>query len=93
MVGYFAPRTLGVGYDNIDDILSGRLALAALVSLSLLKFISWSIALGSGTSGGTLAPLFTRTAPSARPPITWSPRGWAGSLSCPGTRPARCSGC
>ncbi|XXT20639.1 chloride channel protein [Sorangium sp. So ce429] len=58
-VGYFAPRTLGVGYDNIDDILSGRLALAALVSLSLMKFISWSIALGSGTSGGTLAPLFT----------------------------------
>ncbi|XXT69324.1 chloride channel protein [Sorangium sp. So ce693] len=59
VVGAFAPRTLGVGYSNIDDILSGRLALAALVSLSLFKFISWSIALGSGTSGGTLAPLFT----------------------------------
>ncbi|WP_438018009.1 chloride channel protein [Sorangium sp. So ce315] len=59
VVGYAAPRTLGVGYDNIDDMLSGRLALAALVSLSLLKFVSWSIALGSGTSGGTLAPLFT----------------------------------
>ncbi|XXT84476.1 chloride channel protein [Sorangium sp. So ce281] len=59
VVGYFAPQTLGVGYSNIDDILSGRLALAALVSLSLMKFISWSIALGSGTSGGTLAPLFT----------------------------------
>ncbi|KYF93667.1 chloride channel protein [Sorangium cellulosum] len=59
VVGYFAPRTLGVGYDNIDDILSGRLALTALVALSLMKFISWSIALGSGTSGGTLAPLFT----------------------------------
>ncbi|AUX28637.1 MULTISPECIES: chloride channel protein [Sorangium] len=58
-VGYVAPRTLGVGYDNIDDILSGRLALTALVSLSVLKFVSWSIALGSGTSGGTLAPLFT----------------------------------
>ncbi|WP_437594904.1 chloride channel protein [Sorangium sp. So ce1000] len=59
VVGYFAPRTLGVGYSNIDDILSGRLALAALVSLSLMKFLSWSLALGSGTSGGTLAPLFT----------------------------------
>ncbi|WP_242515808.1 chloride channel protein [Sorangium cellulosum] len=59
VVGYFAPRTLGVGYDNIDDMLSGRLALGALLSLSLMKFISWSIALGSGTSGGTLAPLFT----------------------------------
>ncbi|MGK3997287.1 chloride channel protein [Sorangium sp. So ce1024] len=59
VVGYAAPRTLGVGYDNIDDMLSGRLALTALVSLSLLKFVSWSLALGSGTSGGTLAPLFT----------------------------------
>ncbi|WP_437734769.1 chloride channel protein [Sorangium sp. So ce1335] len=59
VVGYVAPRTLGVGYNNIDDILSGRLALAALVALALLKFVSWSIALGSGTSGGTLAPLFT----------------------------------
>ncbi|MEO6975722.1 MAG: chloride channel protein, partial [Gallionella sp.] len=40
-------------------ILNGHFALNALVALCLLKFISWSIALGSGTSGGTLAPLFT----------------------------------
>ncbi|AUX40406.1 chloride channel protein [Sorangium cellulosum] len=59
VVGYVEPRTLGVGYDNIDDVLSGRLALGALLALSALKFVSWSIALGSGTSGGTLAPLFT----------------------------------
>jgi CBS domain-containing protein len=58
-VGYIAPRTLGVGYTNIEDILSGRLAGAALVVLFCLKFLSWAIALGSGTSGGTLAPLFT----------------------------------
>ncbi len=58
-VGYFAPRTMGVGYDNIENILSGSLVGSALVALCLLKFISWSISLGSGTSGGTLAPLFT----------------------------------
>lgn len=58
-VGYFFPRTLGVGYYNISDIVSGNLMLAAVASLALWKFISWSIALGSGTSGGTLAPLFT----------------------------------
>jgi H+/Cl- antiporter ClcA/CBS domain-containing protein len=58
-VGYFAPRTLGVGYDNIEDILSGHLVGGALVTLCALKFVSWSIALGSGTSGGTLAPLLT----------------------------------
>lgn len=59
IVGYFAPRTLGVGYENITDILSGHLGLSVVLSLCLLKFVSWAIALGSGTSGGTLAPLMT----------------------------------
>lgn len=58
-VGCFAPRTLGVGYDNITDTLSGNLPLSILISLCFWKFISWAIALGSGTSGGTLAPLLT----------------------------------
>ncbi len=58
-VGYFAPRTMGVGYDNIERVLSGSLAGQALLVLFVLKFVSWVIALGSGTSGGTLAPLFT----------------------------------
>lgn len=59
IVGYFAPRTLGVGYENITDILSGHLAFNVVLSLCLLKFVSWAIALGSGTSGGTLAPIMT----------------------------------
>ncbi|CAN5395925.1 chloride channel protein [soil metagenome] len=59
IVGYFAPRTLGVGYSNITDILSGTMPVQILLSLCLLKFISWAISLGSGTSGGTLAPLLT----------------------------------
>lgn len=59
VVGYFAPRTLGVGYDNITDILSGKVALQIVFSLCIMKFISWAVALGSGTSGGTLAPLLT----------------------------------
>ncbi|GAB2528938.1 chloride channel protein [Rufibacter soli] len=59
LVGYFAPRTLGVGYENITDILSGSMPLQIVLSLCLLKFLSWAIALGSGTSGGTLAPLLT----------------------------------
>ncbi|HVZ89864.1 MAG TPA: chloride channel protein [Polyangia bacterium] len=57
--GLFAPHTLGVGYDNIDHILSGRLTLTAIAVLCLWKFVSWAFSLGSGTSGGTLAPLFT----------------------------------
>ena len=59
VVGYFAPLTMGVGYDNIENILGGSITGTALMMLLTMKFISWSIALGSGTSGGTLAPLFT----------------------------------
>ena len=59
LVGYFAPKTLGVGYDNITDVLSGDLPIKLVLSLCILKFISWAVALGSGTSGGTLAPLLT----------------------------------
>src|SRR5205823_10887066 len=44
---------------NIDAILSGNIVGIALVVLIILKFLSWAIYLGSGTSGGTLAPLFT----------------------------------
>lgn len=58
-IGFIAPHTLGVGYDNIDRIVTGSIAGPALAVLVALKFVSWAIALGSGTSGGTLAPLFT----------------------------------
>ncbi|MGZ4034478.1 MAG: chloride channel protein [Bacteroidia bacterium] len=59
VVGYFSPHTLGVGYDNITDILSGSMTIKVVFSLCILKFVSWAVALGSGTSGGTLAPLLT----------------------------------
>jgi chloride channel protein, CIC family len=59
VIGYFVPRTMGVGYDNIEGMVSGELAGVALFSLCALKLLSWLFSLGSGTSGGTLAPLFT----------------------------------
>jgi H+/Cl- antiporter ClcA/CBS domain-containing protein len=59
IVGIFEPRALGVGYGNIDGILSGSIAGRALIALLIFKFIAWSVYLGSGTSGGTMAPLFT----------------------------------
>lgn len=59
IVGYIAPETMGVGYDNIRQLLSGKVTLYFILALSFLKFISWAIYLGSGTSGSTLAPLFT----------------------------------
>ncbi|MFL5574523.1 MAG: chloride channel protein [Gemmatimonadaceae bacterium] len=59
VIGWAEPRTLGVGYTNITDAISGTIAGRALLALVVLKFLSWAIYLGSGTSGGTLAPLFT----------------------------------
>lgn len=59
LIGYVAPRTLGVGYDNLEQMVSGELAGPALFTLCGLKLVSWLVSLGSGTSGGTLAPLFT----------------------------------
>jgi H+/Cl- antiporter ClcA len=59
VIGVMDPRTLGVGYSNINSILGGAFIGRTLLMLVVLKFISWSIYLGSGTSGGTLAPLFT----------------------------------
>src|SRR4051812_12747545 len=56
-VGLIAPRALGVGYDAITDVLSNRLALGTLAVLATVKLVAWWLALGSGTSGGPLAPL------------------------------------
>ncbi|MDB6079118.1 MAG: Chloride channel protein [Akkermansiaceae bacterium] len=59
LIGWYDPRTLGVGYDNLRTLLDGHLAVAAIAMLGVAKFCSWVIALGSGTSGGTLAPVMT----------------------------------
>lgn len=56
-VGLFVPRALGVGYDVIGDVLGGRLAVGTIAVIALAKLIAWWLALGSGTSGGTLAPI------------------------------------
>lgn len=55
--GLIEPRVLGVGYDTIHQLLRGELVGAVLLSILVGKFIVWSVALGSGTSGGILAPL------------------------------------
>lgn len=58
IIGLIEPRTLGIGYDYIRQIAAGEIVGLALVTFIILKFLSWSIYLGSGTSGGTLAPMF-----------------------------------
>ncbi|WP_118184998.1 chloride channel protein [Paraburkholderia phosphatilytica] len=55
--GYFEPRTLGVGYDVIGDLLANHIVATAVLAIVLVKAVIWVIALASGTSGGVLAPL------------------------------------
>lgn len=55
--GLIEPRVLGVGYDTIHQLLRGEIVGAALIGILIGKSVVWSIALGSGTSGGVLAPL------------------------------------
>jgi H+/Cl- antiporter ClcA len=55
--GFFFPRGLGVGYDNIAELLRGNAPVALLLGLLLAKSLMWAFSLSSGTSGGVLAPL------------------------------------
>jgi chloride channel protein, CIC family len=56
--GLVVPRALGVGYDVIGDLLTGRSALSLVVGILVVKSLIWGLSLGSGTSGGVLAPTF-----------------------------------
>jgi chloride channel protein, CIC family len=55
--GFFFPHGLGVGYDNIATLLAGRATLALIFGVIVFKSLMWAFSLGSGTSGGVLAPL------------------------------------
>jgi chloride channel protein, CIC family len=55
--GLIEPRALGVGYPSIDALLLAQLGLSVVLGLLIVKAVIWSVSLGSGTSGGVLAPL------------------------------------
>jgi CIC family chloride channel protein len=56
--GLVEPRALGVGYDVIDQLITGHAGLSLIIGILLVKTAIWSLSLGSGTSGGVLAPVF-----------------------------------
>ncbi len=62
IIGFFVPRVLGVGYDTITDILNTRFTLELLLVILVFKSLALVISLGSGTSGGLLAPMFMASA-------------------------------
>lgn len=55
--GFFFPRGLGVGYDNIAEMLRGNAPVTLLIGILIAKSLMWAFSLSSGTSGGVLAPL------------------------------------
>src|SRR3546814_1687288 len=55
--GVIYAHVLGAGYQNIQALLDGSLAMRAVLALLVVKAIVWLVALGSGTSGGILAPV------------------------------------
>ena len=55
--GLIDAHVLGAGYASIDALLNGSLALKVVLALLVVKAVVWLVALGSGTSGGVLAPL------------------------------------
>lgn len=62
VIGFFIPRVLGVGYDTISDILNDNLTLKLLILIAVFKALALVLSLGSGTSGGLLAPMFMSSA-------------------------------
>lgn len=56
--GLIEPRALGVGYDVIDQLLTGQATVSLIVGILVVKTLIWALSLGSGTSGGVLAPVF-----------------------------------
>jgi len=58
IIALFVPQILGAGYDVISAVIAGQIALSIAVVILVAKAAAWILALGSKTSGGTLAPLF-----------------------------------
>jgi CBS domain-containing protein len=76
--GIVEPRVLGVGYDTIHELLRGEIVGPALLGILIGKSLVWSFALGSGTSGGVLAPLLMMGGALGAAAARWIPLGDSG---------------
>jgi H+/Cl- antiporter ClcA len=101
--GLIEPRALGVGYDVIGQLLTGRATVGLILGILVVKTLIWGLSLGSGTSGGVPSPPCSWSAARSEPPRDWSsltsarasgrwspsPASWA--ASCAPRSPASCS--
>lgn len=76
--GMIFPQALGVGYDTIQSLLQGDVPRAVIAGVLLVKSAIWVISLGSGTSGGVLAPLLMMGAALGGVEATFLPNEGAG---------------
>lgn len=76
--GWIFPQALGVGYDNIGVLLRGDGTVKLIVGILVVKLIIWAVSLGSGTSGGVLAPLLMMGAALGGAAAIMLPDGGAG---------------
>jgi CIC family chloride channel protein len=76
--GLIFPKALGVGYDTIGSLLQGDATRGVLAGVLLVKSAIWVISLGSGTSGGVLAPLLMMGAAMGGVEATFLPNEGAG---------------
>ena len=76
--GMIFPQALGVGYDTIESLLQGDVPRAVIAGVLLVKSAIWVISLGSGTSGGVLAPLLMMGAALGGVEATFLPNEGAG---------------
>ena len=76
--GWLDPRVLGVGYETIHGLLRGEMVGALVAGLLIGKALVWAIALGSGTSGGVLAPLLIMGGALGALESHWIPLGDTG---------------
>jgi len=58
VIGFVVPQILGVGYDVINSIIDSKVTVELALLILIAKAVAWTLAMGSQTSGGTLAPLF-----------------------------------
>ncbi len=79
--GLIEPRALGVGYETISAEIAGNLAVSTLLAIFIVKLVIWALALGSGTSGGILAPILIMGAAAGGLMAPILPGGSAGAWS------------
>lgn len=56
LMGWFLPEVLGVGYDYVDRVLGGDMALKTVAVLAVLKIVATATCYASGNAGGIFGP-------------------------------------